>query len=254
VEGDSSCQEHRLATRPGKWGDGLIFTPADSGDNSGVLEVILIVMSLAVADAINPLTIAAAVYLASMEGPRAPAVAFAAGVFGVYFVGGTALALGPGRLLAGVAASSQSTVFHTGSMIAGVILIVVALVLARRQQTTRLNLTATQLSARAALGLGASVTMLDLPTAFPYFAAIGAIANSGASIPAELVLLLTFNLIYVLPLVIIAAARAFAGERAQRRLRDSHELVNRLAPRVVSGLTAITGVALIWRGADGVLA
>lgn len=100
-------------------------------------------MSLAIADAINPLTIAAAVYLASMEGPRAPAVAFAAGVFGVYFVGGTALVLGPGRLLAGVAASSQSTVFHAGSMIAGVILILVALVLGRRQQTTRLKLTAT---------------------------------------------------------------------------------------------------------------
>jgi hypothetical protein len=68
------------------------------------------------------------------------------------------------------------------------------------------------------------------------------------------VLLLAFNLIYVLPLVIIAAARAFAGERAQRRLRDCRELVNRIAPRVVSGLTGITGVVLIWRGADGVLA
>jgi cytochrome c biogenesis protein CcdA len=96
--------------------------------------------------------------------------------------------------------------------------------------------------------------MLDLPTAFPYFAAIGAIAGSGASVPAELVLLLAFNLIYVLPLVTIAAARAFAGERAQRWLRDSHEHVNRIAPRVVSALTAVTGVALIWRGADGVLA
>ncbi|MGB0094674.1 MAG: GAP family protein, partial [Solirubrobacteraceae bacterium] len=129
-----------------------------------------------------------------------------------------------------------------------------ALVLARRQQTTRLNLTATRVSMRAALGLGVSVTVLDLPTAFPYFAAIGVIASSSESVPAELVLLLAFNLIYVLPLVMIAAARAFAGERAQQRLRDWRERVNRFAPRVVSGLTAVTGMALIWRGADGVLA
>jgi Sap, sulfolipid-1-addressing protein len=152
VEAESSCQEHRVTTRPSKWGAGLIFTPLDSGDNPRVLEVALIVMSLAIAEAINPLTIAAAVYLASAEGPRAPAVAFASGVFGVYFVGGTALLLGPGQLLDGVAAGSQSTAFHTGSMIAGAVLIVVALVLARGQQTTRLKLTATQLSARGAGG------------------------------------------------------------------------------------------------------
>jgi hypothetical protein len=34
----------------------------------------------------------------------------------------------------------------------------------------------------------------------------------------------------------------------------SWRYLTRVAPRVVSGLTAVTGVVLIWRGAEGVLA
>jgi cytochrome c biogenesis protein CcdA len=219
-----------------------------------VLEVALVVVSLAVADSINPLTIAAAVYLACADGPRAPAVAFAAGVFGMYALGGAALVVGPGQLLDGIAASSESAAFHTGSVIAGTGMVVVALILVRRRQTVRLTLPSGQLSTRSALVLGGSVTLLDLPTAFPYFAAIGVIAHSGAAIPSQLLLLLAFDLIYVLPLLLIAAARALVGKRAQRRLSASRELVTRAAPRVLGGLTAVTGVALIWSGAAGVLA
>jgi hypothetical protein len=40
------------------------------------------------------------------------------------------------------------------------------------------------------LALGASVTLFDLPTAFPYFAAIGAIAASRATIAGQPLMLL----------------------------------------------------------------
>lgn len=57
-----------------------------------MLELVILIGSLAVTDAINPLTIAAALYLASGERPGPRVMGFAAGVFAVYTTGGIALA------------------------------------------------------------------------------------------------------------------------------------------------------------------
>ncbi|MGI8428559.1 MAG: GAP family protein [Solirubrobacteraceae bacterium] len=220
-----------------------------------MLEVLLLVITLAFADAVNPLTIAGALYIATSDAPHAPGVAFTGGVFAAYTGGGAVLLLGPGQLLDDLTAGSQSTTFHLGSLVAGAMLLIVAVVLARRRRP-RPHVMSVQkrLTARSALALGASVTLLDLPTAFPYFAAIGAIAESRATIAGQLLMLLVFNLIYALPLVVIVAARALAGERALRVLRRSRALIDRVAPRIVSALTAVTGGALMWRGAAGILA
>ncbi|MGI8715389.1 MAG: GAP family protein [Solirubrobacteraceae bacterium] len=220
-----------------------------------MLEVLVLVIALALADAVNPLTIAGALYIATSDAARPAGVAFTGGVFTVYAGGGAVLLLGPGQLLDDLTAGAQSTTFHAGSLVAGALLLIVAVVLARRRRA-RPHVMSVQkrLTARSALALGASVTLLDLPTAFPYFAAIGAIAESRATVAGQLLMLLAFNLIYALPLVVIVTARALAGERALRVLRRSRELIDRVAPRIVSALTAVTGGALIWRGAAGILA
>ena len=61
--------------------------------------------------------------------------------------------------------------------------------------------------------LGASITAVELPTAFPYFAAIAAILGAGLGPVRDLVLLLVFNLCFVLPLVAIVATLTFAPDR-----------------------------------------
>ena len=59
--------------------------------------------------------------------------------------------------------------------------------------------------------LGASITAVELPTAFPYFAAIAAIVGAGLGPARELVLLFLFNVCFVLPLLAIIATLTFAG-------------------------------------------
>ncbi len=97
-----------------------------------MLEIPLLVGSLALADAINPVTIAVALYLASAQRPHARVAAFTGGVITVYGLGGAALLLGPGRLLATAAASADTRAFHTASVIAGAALVIAALVIMRR--------------------------------------------------------------------------------------------------------------------------
>ncbi len=132
--------------------------------------------------------------------------------------------------------------------------LVVAVVLFVRRDSTDLTVAVDRLSPRSALVLGASVTALDLPTAFPYFAAIATIAGSGLSTGHQLALLLTFNVIYVLPLTLILLTRIVAGQRSERLLRRSRTLIDHAAPTLLVMMTAVTGGVLILRGVDGLLA
>ncbi len=219
-----------------------------------MLEVALVVISLAVADSVNPVTIAAALYLASTDRFRPRLAGFAAGVFGVYALGGAVLILGPGQLLDTATTSSDTPAFHIASIVLGGLLLIGALVLfLRRRQTATAEAAVAQLDARSALALGAGVTALDLPTAFPYFAALAAIVGSGATIGSQLALLAAFNLIYVLPLALILAVRMIAGERCDPMLARGREIINRAAPTLLVALTAVTAGGLLLRGANALL-
>jgi cytochrome c biogenesis protein CcdA len=219
-----------------------------------VLEVTLGVISLAVADSVNPVTIAVALYLASTEKSGSRLAGFAVGVFGVYALGGAVLILGPGQLLDSATTSSNTAAFHIASIGLGALLLIAAVVLFRRRhQTATAGAAVAQLDARSALALGAAVTALDLPTAFPYFAALAAIVGSGIATGSQLLLLAAFNVIYVLPLALILAARLIAGERCDPVLERARSIIDRVAPILLVALTAVSGGGLLVRGTDGLL-
>lgn len=138
-------------------------------------------------------------------------------------------------------------------MVIGATLVIAALVIMRRGHTESLTARVTRLSPRSALMLGIIVTAIDLPTAFPYFAAIAALANSSVPIAGQVALLAGFDLIYVLPLIIIAVLPVLAGRRWQAIARRVRLALDRFAPRLVGGLTALMGGALIVSGAGGLL-
>ena len=53
---------------------------------------------------------------------------------------------------------------------------------------------------RSSALLGATITAVELPTAFPYFAAIAAVVGSGYGVWHQVFLILIFNIAFVLPL------------------------------------------------------
>ena len=61
--------------------------------------MLLFVLSIGLADSINPVTIAVALYLASTPRPVGRLANFAAGVFALYTAGGLLLLFGPASLL-----------------------------------------------------------------------------------------------------------------------------------------------------------
>jgi cytochrome c biogenesis protein CcdA len=108
-------------------------------------------------------------------------------------------------------------------------------------------------SARAwsAVALGAGIMLVELPTAFPYFAAIAAIAASEVALGAQLALVALYSALFVLPVVGILAARALAGERGDARLASLRGWTQRNAPAVLAATLTVIGVACMGVGVAG---
>ena len=181
-----------------------------------MLRLIGVVVTIGLADSLNPTTIAPALYLASGEKPRDRVLEYTLAVFAVYFLGGVAIALGPGQLLLSLIPHPGLAARSTIEIIAGVALIVGGCVVwAYRNRLSSRELPQPDAEGKASWILGASITAVELPTAFPYFAAIAAIVGADTSPVHEIVLLFIFNCCFVLPLVAIVLTVWIAGDNAQ---------------------------------------
>jgi cytochrome c biogenesis protein CcdA len=220
-----------------------------------MLRLIGIVVSIGLADSLNPTTIAPALYMA--EGKRAVArvVEFTLGVFAVYLVGGLLVVLGPGELIVDLFARPGPTARHVIEIIAGVAMLAGAVVLWRKRNalaTTRPE--PRRLETRSSAILGATISAVELPTAFPYFAAIATVVGSGASLTRQIFLLVLFNVCFVLPLIAIAVVLAVAGDEAQVLLTRARDAFRANWPKVLAAVALVAGVLVILLGVSGLLA
>jgi cytochrome c biogenesis protein CcdA len=217
-----------------------------------MLRLAGLVISIGLVDSLNPSTIAPALYLASRERPRARVMEFTIAVFVVYLLGGALIALGPGQLLRSLAPHPHRTIRQVGEIVAGVILIgTAAFVWRRRGSLSQRGLRGIDSKRRSSVLLGATITALELPTAFPYFAAIAAIVGSGFGVPRQLGLLILFNVCFVLPLLAIVATLTVAPARSKQILGAARQFLERRWPHLLSILILIIGIAAILWGATG---
>jgi cytochrome c biogenesis protein CcdA len=217
-----------------------------------MLRLVGLVVSVGLADSLNPSTIAPALYLASGERARGRVVEFTLAVFAVYLLGGVAIALGPGQLIRSLLPHPHHEVAHIIEIGVGAALIVAAAVLwYYRKQLSRRKLPRVDPRGRSSWILGVTITAVELPTAFPYFAAIAAIVGSGLGPPRQVVLLVLFNLCFVLPLLGIIGTLTFAPGRADEVLGTCRRFLQRTWPTVLSIVLLLAGVFVVLLGATG---
>jgi cytochrome c biogenesis protein CcdA len=217
-----------------------------------VLALLGLVASIAVADSINPSTVLPALVYATGARPRATVAGFALGVFVVSLAGGALVLLGGRELVESLIPDVGGRTEHWLEVGGGVALLALAAgvwLMAGRvaEQAARPR------GGRAwsAVALGGGIMLVELPTAFPYFAAIAAIAASDSGLGAQLVLVGVYNVLFVLPVVVILAARTVAGERGERLLGSMRRWTQRNAPAVLAVTLAAIGAASLAVGLAG---
>jgi cytochrome c biogenesis protein CcdA len=219
-----------------------------------MLRLLVLMITIGLADSINPSTIAPALYLASGDRPRARVAQFTLSVFLVYLAGGVLIGVGVGQVVRSIIPDIdvQHTVRHVGEIVAGALLLGGAgLIWSRRNRLAARRLPAPSPKRRSSAWLGASITAVELPTAFPYFAAIAAVVGSGLGAAKEFGLLLIFNICFVLPLIGILLTLVLGGERANELLVRGRMFLEHRWPQVLSVLVALVGVIAIFFGATG---
>jgi cytochrome c biogenesis protein CcdA len=220
-----------------------------------LLRVAGVTASVGLADSLNPSTVGPALYLATTSRRVLRVTQFTIGVFGVNFVAGVILTVGPGRLLLGLVPHPRGTVKHVIELVAGVVLLVAAAALWRgRKALARRELPMSGSSGGgSAFVAGVSIAAVELPTAAPYFAVIAGIVASSANVPQEIALVALYNLCFVLPLIAIIGVLVFAGERAEPLLQKGGSWVQRRWPVVLAILLLLVGGALMILGGTGLV-
>ena len=219
-----------------------------------MLRLAGLVISVGLADSLNPTTAAPALYLATVPRPVARVSQFTAGVFIVNLAAGLLLTLGPGRLLVGLIPHPQRTAKHVIELVAGVIMVACAAgVWLRRRHLARRALPTPKASGGSALIAGVTVAAVELPTDVPYFAVVAAILGSNAGVPTEIGLIVLYNVAFVAPMLAIIVVLLVAGDRADRWLRAGQAWLQRRWPAVLATLLLLVGSCLAVLGGTGLV-
>jgi cytochrome c biogenesis protein CcdA len=227
-----------------------------------MLRLIGIVVSIGLADSLNPTTIAPALYMAEGKQAVSRVVEFTFGVFAVYLIGGLLIALGPGELILDLVPRPDHNSRHIVEIIAGFAMVIAAAVLWRKRNALgsaepETHRPAThrfeQRASRSAI-LGATITAVELPTAFPYFAAIAVVVSSPLGVTHKIFLIVLFNVCFVLPLIMIAALLAVAGDRGVSLLARARDTLRANWPKILAGVALFAGLFVILLGFTGLFA
>src|ERR1700760_730294 len=189
-----------------------------------MIRLIGLVVSIGIADSLNPTTIAPALYLAAGDHAKRQVAEFTAAVFGVYLLGGLIIALGPGELLLSLVPRPGRHLGYVLETVAGGAMLVAAGVLwGYRKRLAKSEAPEINPRGRSSAILGATITAVELPTAFPYFAAIATLVGANVNVVRIVFLLVIFNVCFIAPLLAILGVLTFSGPNAQLVLTRGRE-------------------------------
>jgi cytochrome c biogenesis protein CcdA len=204
------------------------------------MELLPAIVGLAVVDSINPSALLATIVLLLRGRAGRPLVAvYLAAVLVTYFAIGLTLTLGLGLTPEALLESDAAYLLQG---ILGAAILAYA-VLAPGKGRARDPAASARLPGvrgpAAVFALGVAVTFLELPTALPYLGALGAMARADLAVGDWLPLLVTYNLIFVLPPLALLAAHVALGDRAGALLE---RLRTRLGGAAREGLLWLLGL------------
>jgi cytochrome c biogenesis protein CcdA len=206
--------------------------------------VLLSLLALAVVDSINPSAIVVTLYLLTRDRAAPQAAVYIAAIFVTYFALGAAMMSGVAALLPSLTTFGDARI----GLIAEGIIGLGMLTYAFKAPSTAgaAPAAAPRQSTYAGLALlGLTVTIMELPTAVPYFAAIALLTSAGLSAGGWLPLLLLYNAIFVLPPVLLTAAHVVSGRGMEARFATLRTRLQAGARETMVWIFGLVGGALL---------
>jgi cytochrome c biogenesis protein CcdA len=217
-----------------------------------MFRLVALAVSIGFADSLNPSTIAPALYFAGGKDPRRKVTQFTTGVFVANLLGGAVIALGLGQLILSLVPRPDREDRYVLEIIAGCSVLAAGMFIwIYRHRLAARELHAPKAGRRSSALMGATISAVELPTAFPYFAVIAATVGSGLGVIQQTVALVIFNLCFIAPLIAILAILTFTGTRAHAILAEGRRRLEANWPLALAGLAVLAGAFVVLLGATG---
>ncbi len=192
--------------------------------------------------------------LAAILGGRKPvigALSFIAGIFLVYTLSGVLLLLGFDLVFEIIGPSisrwwNQPNIVELGlQIVVGTLLVVYGLRQYRLPEISASSDSAKPVSPVGAFTLGASLTVIGIPGAVPYFGAIERILRADLSFMASMGALIFYNFVFVLPFFVLFLLRILMPNQSKSIFGSISLLINRWSKPAIVGGFIILGIVLI---------
>ncbi|MGX4588352.1 GAP family protein [Paenibacillus chitinolyticus] len=213
-------------------------------------ELILIVGGLALLDTLSPATLGVTVYLLLTERERLNSrlMIYLLTVAGVYFVVGVSLMLGLDVVMASFSSIFQNRIVSWVMLIIGGILFTASFYYPKSKISDLPKPKSKSMASMVALGF--TTSLIEVGTAFPYFAAIGLMTTSKLAVFQWLPILAGYNFIMVLPPLIVFTLHLLLGRVMQRPLESLRIRLSKYSGSAMSWIMCIVGLILIFNSLD----
>ncbi|MFA6296868.1 MAG: GAP family protein [Patescibacteria group bacterium] len=204
--------------------------------------IIISIASLAILDSINPLELLAALFIFSIKKPISRFLPYVIGIFFFHFLVGFILYYTLHFILN--LNIFNSPIFDRSlEIIAGILLIIVGLKMKKHNKSTIKTILNPKPLYTFLLGLG--ITASALPSSAVYFSALGIIANDDLKFASLALLLLIYNIIFVLPLFILLAIYLLFQKRSEKVFSKIRNFIQHRLNSILKVIIILVGSFLI---------
>ncbi len=213
-----------------------------------MIDLLITLTSLALVDCLNPATISTQAFLLiGTQKPQRRATAHALGVYVAYFLIGFLIVFGIGELLKQFFTYSLGTVEYAILLVMGSVLIFIAYRMNSKQQSTlgKYMDKVRTLSPAKTFFFGFFSTFMDIPTAFPYFAAIALLIGVQLPFMGLTALLLIYDFIYILPLLILLGVYLITRGKCASLLQKINDKITMWSVKIAKIFLILIGALLI---------
>lgn len=222
-----------------------------------MLELLTILTPIAVLDSVSIVPLCIVVMVVLLAGPRpvVRSLSFIFAIFVVYLACGMLVLLGLESALHELRAytvrlwQSPETEELILQIVIGIVLCAVGLRMAFRGRKVAAKRVTGGMTTAQAFAAGAGLTIVGLPGAVPYLAAIELVLREHLGLKREIVALAYYNAVFVAPLGALVVLHLALGERGRGALEQTRRLLDTWGQRVLVVLLVALGLLLI---ADGI--
>ena len=211
-----------------------------------MFELIVTSIPILVSDVLNPVLLAGVIFGLGSRRPFLNSTLLLLGWFVTYFAAGILLALGLDAIIDFF--KTPRPIDFVIETVLGLLLIGLGVYVVRsgqRHKKGREFDDADTLSAGTSFWIGASINLIGMPFAIPYFAFLGQILKADLDWMGALLVLLIYNLLYVLPFSLLIFIRLIYRQESDVLFKSISDAMEWLSAILMPILLFLVGGALL---------